>query len=171
MRRMITLALVLALAGWSCSSGGGGQSGLAGAAGSAGSVGSSGTPDSPDPLADFNGIWRGSSVSTMNAASAKITFNLKREGNQIKGDYRCAPGNAICRDNIQRGWVSGQVSARGFRVSMEDSSWCTYFMDEFYPPKANGEYTCYVNGGIADQGMFKLHGPPEPVGGGAPATP
>lgn len=165
MRRIMTLALVLALAGWSCSSGQGGKSS------SAGSVGSAGTPDSPDPLMDFTGIWRGRSVSSMNAASAKITFNMKREGNQIKGDYRCAPGNATCRNNVQRGWVSGQIGARGFRVSLEDTSWCTYFMDEFYPPKADGEYTCYMNGGIADQGTFKLKGPPMPTDEGAGAAP
>ena len=27
---------------------------------------------------DFNGIWKGTAVSSMNAASAKITFNVKR---------------------------------------------------------------------------------------------
>ncbi|HVA41502.1 MAG TPA: hypothetical protein VNF49_12605 [Candidatus Binataceae bacterium] len=139
--------------------------------GSTGSTASAAAPDSPDPLMDFNGIWRGRSVSTMNAASAKITFSVKREGNQIKGDYRCAPGNAICRNNVQRGWVTGQVSARGFRVEMEDSSWCVYFMDEFYPPKARGEYTCYMNGGIADQGTFRLKGPPVPANEGAPVKP
>jgi len=168
MRRLITLALLLALGGWSCASGGGGQSG---SAGSTGSVGSAATPDSPDPLMDFNGIWRGTSISTMNAASAKITFNVKREGNQIKGDYRCAPGNAICRNNVARGWVTGQVSARGFRVAMEDTSWCSYFMDDFYPPKADGEYTCYMNGGIADQGTFKLIGPPVPSDEGGSLRP
>ena len=54
---------------------------------------------------------------------------------------------------------------------MEDTSWCTYFMDDFYPPKADGEYTCYMNGGIADQGTFKLKGPPMPTDEGAPAAP
>ncbi|HVB78520.1 MAG TPA: hypothetical protein VNE82_01070 [Candidatus Binataceae bacterium] len=164
MRRIVTLALLLALCGWSCSSGSG--------AVQAGSAGSVGVPNSPDPLMDFNGIWRGRSVSTMNAASAKITFNIKREGNHFKGDYRCAPGNAVCRNNVQRGWVTGQISARGFRIEMEDSSWCTYFMDDFYPPKADGEYTCYMNGGIADQGTFKLKGPPpEPAAEAAPVQP
>jgi hypothetical protein len=157
MRRIITLALLLALGGWSCSSGAGGQSA---SAGSSGPVGSSATHDSPDPLVDFNGVWKGSQVSTMNAARVNVTFKLKREGNQFKGDYLCKPGNAICRNNTPHGWVTGQVSARGFRVAMEDTSWCMYFMDDFYPPKADGEYTCYMNGGIADQGTFKLIGPP-----------
>jgi hypothetical protein len=163
--------LALALAGWSCSSGGGGLSSSAGSAGSAGAVGAAGTPDSPDPLADFNGIWKGTSVSTMNAAKVKITFNIQREGNQFKGKYLCAPLNAICRNNAPHGWVTGKIGARGFRVAMEDTSWCMYFMDEFYPPKADGEYTCYMNGGIADQGTFKLKGPPEPIDEGAPPKP
>jgi len=46
-------------------------------------------------------------------------------------------------------------------------------MDDFYPPKADGEYTCYMNGGIADQGTFKLKGPPTDSGeeGAPPAKP
>jgi hypothetical protein len=157
MRRIIVLGLCLALGGWSCASGGGGQSG---ASGSTAAAASGGTPDSPDPLADFNGVWKGSQVSSMNAASGKITFKIRRQGNEFKGDYLCAAGNAVCRNNTPHGWVTGQVSARGFRVAMEDTSWCMYFMDDFYPPKADGEYTCYMNGGIADQGTFKLMGPP-----------
>ena len=144
MRRIITLVVFLTLAAWSCSSGGGAQPSQTGA------------PAAPDPLMDFTGIWRGTSVSSMNNARAKITFDLKREGNQLKGSFRCKPGNAVCRNNTDRGWVTGQVNARGFRVAMEDTSWCMYFMDEFYPPKADGEYTCYMNGGIADQGTFEL---------------
>lgn len=171
MRRVSTVAFLLALAGWSCSSGGGGQSVAAGGSSTPATVGSTGTPDSPDPLADFTGIWKGTSVSSMNAAKVKVTFNITREGNQFKGKYLCAPLNANCRNNAPHGWVSGQIGARGFRVSMEDTSWCTYFMDEFYPPKADGEYTCYMNGGIADQGTFKLKGPPEPVDEGAPVKP
>lgn len=161
-RRFVIVAMLLALGGWSCSSGGGGQSNSAANSPAAGAGDASpvGSAASPDPLADFTGIWKGTSVSTVNAAMVNITFKLKREGNQLKGDYLCRPGNAVCRNNTPRGWVTGQVNARGFRVAMEDTSWCMYFMDDFYPPKADGEYTCYMNGGIADQGTFKLKGPP-----------
>jgi hypothetical protein len=166
MRRIITLALLLALCGSSCASGGGGAQ-----SGSAATAVSATAPDSPDPLADFTGIWKGTSRSSMNATSAKITFDIKREGNKFKGKYLCAPGNAVCRNNTPNGWVTGQTSARGFRVAMEDTSWCMYFMDDFYPPKADGEYTCYMNGGIADQGTFKLKGPPVPADDSTPAKP
>ena len=167
MRRIVTVAMLLAFGGWSCSSGGGGGQSNS-AAGSPAAVSGSASPigsgASPDPLADFTGIWKGKSVSSMNAAQVNITFKLKREGNKIKGDYLCRPGNAICRNNTPHGWVTAQVNARGFRVAMEDTSWCMYFMDDFYPPKADGEYTCYMNGGIADQGTFKLKGPPTDSG-------
>jgi hypothetical protein len=117
-------------------------------------------PDAPDPLIDFTGIWKGTSTSTMNAAKVKITFDVKREGNKLTGIYRCAPLNAVCRNNVQRGWLRGTINARGFTVSMEDTSWCTFSLDEFYPPVGDGEYTCYMGGMLADQGTFEIKGPP-----------
>jgi hypothetical protein len=130
-------------------------------------------PDASDPLMEFTGIWRGTSTSSMNAAKVRITFDMQREGAKLKGTYRCAPGNAICRNNIQRGWVKGQTAARGFTVSMEDTSWCTFFMDEFYPPVGDGEYTCYMNASLVDQGTFEIKGPPPspPAGQGKQPQP
>ncbi len=130
-------------------------------------------PDAPDPLMEFTGIWRGTSTSSFNAAKVRISFDMQREGNNLKGTYRCAPFNAICRNNLQRGWVKGQTAARGFTVSMEDTSWCTFIMDEFYPPVGDGEYTCYMGGAMADQGTFELKGPPAspPAGAGQSRQP
>jgi hypothetical protein len=79
-------------------------------------------PDAPNLLMDFTGVWKGTSTSSMNAAKVKISFDMERDGNKLKGSYRCAPLNAICRNNIQRGWVNGQTGARGYTVSMEDTS-------------------------------------------------
>jgi len=84
--------------------------------------------DASDPLLNFNGIWAGTSTSSAGGAKVRIAFDIKREGNKFKGDYRCAPGNAVCRNNVQRGWVHGQISARGFTVSEEDTSWCLFFV-------------------------------------------
>jgi hypothetical protein len=39
---------------------------------------------------------------------------------------------------------------------MEDTSWCLFFMNEFYPPSARGEYTCYEGGMVMDRGLFQL---------------
>ena len=89
----------------------------------------------------------------------KIGFAIKRAGNKFTGDYRCAPDNAVCRNNVQRGWVHGQISARGFTVAEEDTSWCVFFVRRFHGAIADGEYTCYMNGGIADLGVFELKHP------------
>ena len=123
----------------------------------------------PDPLREFTGTWRGTSFSTYAMATVKIRLEIRQTGNKFKGDYRCAPGNAVCTNNIQRGWVHGQIAARGFTVSMEDTSWCLFFMNEFYPPSAAGDYTCYEGGMVMDRGMFRLKGPatasPDPASG------
>ena len=144
----MTLAVLLALAVCSCSTHG------------------SDTPRTPDrapeasgPLRTFTGIWVGTSTSSADGAKVKIAFDIRREGDKFKGDYRCAPDNAVCRNNVQRGWVHGQIAARGFTVSEEDTSWCLFFVSRFYPPAAEGEYTCYMDGGIADLGVFELKRP------------
>jgi hypothetical protein len=31
-------------------------------------------------------------------------------------------------------------------------------MNEFYPPSARGEYTCYEGGMVMDRGLFQLKG-------------
>jgi hypothetical protein len=116
-------------------------------------------PEASGPLLNFSGIWVGTSTSSADGSKVKIAFNIKRAGNKFKGDYRCAPGNAVCRNNVQRGWVHGQIAARGFTVSEEDTSWCLFFVSRFRPPAAEGEYTCYMNGGIADLGVFELKQP------------
>jgi hypothetical protein len=113
-------------------------------------------PDVSDPLRNFSGVWVGTSTSSAGGAKVKIGFTIKREGNKFSGGYRCAPDNAVCRNNVQHGWVHGQISARGFTVAEEDTSWCVFFMRRFRPAIADGEYTCYINGGIADLGVFEL---------------
>jgi hypothetical protein len=77
-------------------------------------------------------------------------------------------------NNIQRGWVHGHITARGFTGAMEDSSWCLFFMNEFYPPSARGEHTCYEGGMVMDRGLFQLKDltpapQPEGNGGGQPS--
>jgi hypothetical protein len=113
--------------------------------------------EAPDPLVDFTGLWEGTSTSDMNAAKVRISFDIKREGNQLKGTYRCAPLNGVCRDNVDRGWLSGTIRARGLTVSM-DTGWCTFMLDELHPPVGDGEYVCYTNGMLADEGSFEIRG-------------
>ena len=33
-----------------------------------------------------------------------------------------------------------------------------FLMNEFYPPSARGEYTCYEGGMVMDRGLFQLKG-------------
>src|ERR1700730_7081986 len=71
--------------------------------------------DVSDPLLNFNGIWVGTSTSD-GGDKAKIAFDIKREGNKFKGDYRCAPDNAVCRNNVQR--------RLGPRPDLRPRFWC-----------------------------------------------
>jgi hypothetical protein len=145
MRFALTLALLgLAVAWCSCSSRSGPD------------LPSGALAERPDRLREFAGTWRGTSFSTYAMATVKIRLEIKQNGNNFKGDYHCSPGNIMCTNNIQRGWVHGHVTARGFTVAMEDTSWCLFFMNEFYPPAARGEYTCYEGGMVMDRGLFQL---------------
>lgn len=117
-------------------------------------------PGAGAPLADFVGIWRGTSTSTMSAAKVRISLDVARKDGEFKGTYRCAPYNANCRNNIRRGWARGKTTARTFKIEMQDSSWCLFTLNQFFPPLAKGDYTCYMSGSIVDQGVFKLKGPP-----------
>src|SRR3984893_12059999 len=104
MRLAITLAFFLAaLVVGSCSAGGTHQTPPP-------------YPEAPNMLMGFTGVWKGTSTSSMNAAKVKISFDVKRDGNKLEGSYRCAPLNATCRNNIQRGWGDGEDLAGGFQV-------------------------------------------------------
>ena len=117
-------------------------------------------PDASDPLRNFSGVWVGTSTSSADGAKVKIAFAIKREGNKFTGGYRCAPDNAVCRNNVQRGWVHGQISGARFQGCRKKiRSWCVFFMRSFHRAIADGEYTCYMNGGIADLGVFELKRP------------
>jgi hypothetical protein len=50
----------------------------------------------------------------------------------------------------------GTTDARGFRVSLQDTSWCLYSLGTFYQNDGDGEYTCYVGASIVEQGTFDI---------------
>jgi hypothetical protein len=108
---------------------------------------------SADPLADFNGIFIGDAISS-DGHRTTIAFNIQRTGDSFAGDYKCAAGNANCRNQITRGWVSGSVNARSFRVSLQDGSWCRYTLGTFYLREGEGDYSCYIGGELIEQGTF-----------------
>lgn len=113
-----------------------------------------------DPLMDFTGLWTGTSTSSANAAKVRITLNMLREGNHLKGKYICQPLNAACRNNNQHGWVQARTNARSFTVSMEDTSWCAFTLQHFNVQMGDGEYTCYMGGSMVDQGVFHIRRSP-----------
>jgi len=107
------------------------------------------------PLGDFKGVFAGDTISDDNRR-VKIGFDVQQKGEQISGTYQCAPGNATCRNQMTRGWVSGNVDARGIRVSLQDGSWCLYSLQVFYGDDGEGDYSCYQAGMLVEHGVFSL---------------
>jgi len=107
------------------------------------------------PLDDFKGRFAGETISGDNRR-VKIGFDVQEKGDQISGTYQCAAGNANCRNQMTRGWVSGNVDARGIRVSLQDGSWCLYSLEAFYGNDGEGDYSCYQGGMLVEQGVFSL---------------
>ncbi|MGH7839162.1 MAG: hypothetical protein ACREQC_15220, partial [Candidatus Binataceae bacterium] len=112
-------------------------------------------PGSVRPLRDFKGLFAGGTVSGDNRR-VKISFDVQQKGDQISGTYGCAPGNATCRNQMLKGWVSGNVDARGIRVSLQDGSWCLYNLGVFYVNEGEGDYSCYNGGMLVEHGVFSL---------------
>jgi hypothetical protein len=108
-----------------------------------------------EPLADFKGVFAGDSISN-DGRRVKITFDIQQSGKEFAGTYRCAAGNANCRNQISQGWVKGSVDASSFRVSLQDGSWCFFTMGAFYLNSGEGDYTCYQGAAIVEQGAFEL---------------
>jgi hypothetical protein len=106
-------------------------------------------------IAGFTGIWKGTMTSSTTGKIAKIRFDVKNEDGKIKGTYLCSAGNANCRNNVHTGTVDGKVGNSGFRVVLEDSSWCAFNAD-FYPENAQGDYSCYDQGALVDQGVWRI---------------
>jgi hypothetical protein len=111
---------------------------------------------SSEPLAEFKGFFRGDQINN-DGARVNIEFDVQQNGNEITGTYRCTAGNANCRNQISRGWVKGTTSARGVRVSLQDSSWCLYNLNAFYLNSGEGQYSCYMGASLVDQGTFQIN--------------
>jgi len=112
-------------------------------------------PVGAQPLDDFKGVFAGETISGDNRR-VKIGFDVQQKGDQISGTYQCAPGNATCRNQMTRGWVRGNVDARGIRVSLQDGSWCLYSLEAFYGDDGEGDYACYQGGMLVENGVFSL---------------
>jgi hypothetical protein len=119
------------------------------------SIDQSANNGNPAPLADFHGMFQGDQISN-DGRRVNIAFDVQQKDGELSGTYRCAPGNANCRNQITKGWVMGDVKGRSLRVSLQDTSWCMYSLGTFYVNEGEGDYTCYLGGTIADQGAFSI---------------
>ena len=122
---------------------------------------------SPPPLApevDVTGFWEGRSmgncVARMSRCGAVDLISLSMIQNQsaITGTYRCASGNALCRNLDTEGQIAvGKVRGPGvsLRIMFEDVSSCI-FNGTFSDNAGGGAYICMQGGGIVDRGFWKV---------------
>jgi hypothetical protein len=115
---------------------------------------------------DISGIWEGSSQAYCGAGTAasrcnavqKITLDLRQEGNTIKGSYKCAYGNLVCRNlNTTGKIVSGDYRPPNamIRILMPDASTCR-FTGRFESKGGSGAYVCYYGSKPVERGMWRV---------------
>ena len=91
----------------------------------------------------------------MAGETRSIKLVLRQVGDKITGTYRCSAGNAQCRNLNETGSING--TAKGNRVNLNimvlpDASNCRYTGTLDY--NGNGQYTCYLQGQIVEQGTW-----------------
>lgn len=120
-----------------------------------------------EPAFGIGGLWHGESraLQSMGGESRlgavnRISFFLRQNGSQIRGDYRCAYGNTVCRDanKAQQGEiVSGSLGGADLALRVmfpADLSSCL-FNARVSSLRADGTYRCYQGGGIVEQGIWR----------------
>jgi hypothetical protein len=120
---------------------------------------------------DFTGTWEGTirvncsgmllrGAGRCNAVN-KITLTIIQDGSKITGSYHCSIGTQICRNGNadDTGKItSGSASGNNLRLSIlipADVSNCYYNGFSPSPGKLRGGYSCYLGGGLAEQGMWE----------------
>ena len=102
----------------------------------------------------------GSCVARMSRCGGTVLISLSmiQDKSKISGMYRCATGNAMCRNlNISGNIAVGRISGPGvsLRVMFEDVSSCI-FNGTFSDDAGAGAYICMQGGGIVDRGFWKV---------------
>jgi hypothetical protein len=90
-----------------------------------------------------------------------IKLVLRQASTKITGMYRCSPGNALCRNLDEKGSIEG--TANGNQVNLNimllpDASNCRFMGTLDY--NGNGQYTCYLQGNIVEQGTWQVAASP-----------
>jgi hypothetical protein len=110
---------------------------------------------------NLSGLWIGTTSTGglvgMAGLTRSIKIVLRQESTKITGEYRCSPGNALCRDGDEKGAIEG--TANGNQVNLNitllpDASNCRFMGTLDY--NGNGQYTCYLQGQIVEQGTWQL---------------
>ncbi|HEV3114521.1 MAG TPA: hypothetical protein VGY99_28880 [Candidatus Binataceae bacterium] len=120
------------------------------------------------PAINVTGTWRGTSTTYCGmmllekgrcGAVQRISFTLFQDGADVKGTYRCAVGNMVCRGMDDSGpVVSSSVSGTLARLRVmltTDGSSCI-FDGHFKGESADGNFFCYQGGGLVEEGQWKL---------------
>jgi hypothetical protein len=133
----------------------------------------SGAQESMPAPGDFTGTWEGTirvtpcralSMTESGRCNAvnKITLTIIQHDSKITGAYHCSIGTQICRNGNadDSGKItSGSASGSSIRFSVlitSDLSNCAYNGYSPAPGKIRGGYSCYVGGGLAEQGMWEV---------------
>jgi len=124
------------------------------------SASSSAPPPSNGAEDNLSGLWTGTTSTGGLLGMAGLTRSIKlvirQEGNKVTGEYRCSPGNALCRNGDEKGSIKGTAS--GSHVSLNiallpDASNCRFIGTLDY--NGNGQYTCYLQSRIVEQGTWQ----------------
>jgi hypothetical protein len=117
----------------------------------------------PGNLAEENlsGLWNGTTSTGgligMAGMTRSIKLVLRQEGDKITGAYRCSPANALCRNGDEKGSIEGTANGDHVNLNMmllPDASNCRFTGTLGY--NGNGQYTCYLQGQIVEQGTWQL---------------
>src|ERR1700723_863095 len=126
-------------------------------------VSSASTPTAPGNVTEENlsGLWTGTTSTGglvgMAGMTRSIKLVLRQEGDKITGAYRCSPGNALCRNGDEKGSIEGTANGDHVNLNMTllpDASNCRFTGTLTY--NGNGQYTCYLQGQIVEQGTWEL---------------
>jgi hypothetical protein len=118
----------------------------------------------PDGTGNLSGLWVGKTSTGgligMPGLTRSIKLDLQQTGEKITGTYHCYSGkasNSFCRNFDEKGSIQGE--AHGTRVNLNiqvlpDASNCIYTGILDY--NGNGNYICYWQGSIVEQGTWQL---------------
>jgi hypothetical protein len=110
---------------------------------------------------NLSGLWNGTTSTGglvgMAGMTRSIKLVLRQEGDKITGAYRCSSGNALCRNGDEKGSIEGTANGDHVNLNMTllpDASNCRFTGTLGY--NGNGQYTCYLQGQIVEQGTWQL---------------